>query len=45
MIKQRIAELGADRAARRRRAVRATMQAETESWRKIVQNSGIHKQG
>ncbi|MBI5132959.1 MAG: tripartite tricarboxylate transporter substrate binding protein [Rhodopseudomonas palustris] len=45
VIKQRIAELGAIALHGDAAQFGAMMQAETESWRKVVQNSGIHKQG
>lgn len=45
VIKQRIAELGAIALHGDAAQFGAMMQAETESWRKIVQNSGLHKQG
>lgn len=44
-IKQRIAELGAIPLHGNAQEFAAMMRAETESWRKIVEMSGVHKEG
>ncbi|WP_022723583.1 tripartite tricarboxylate transporter substrate binding protein [Rhodopseudomonas sp. B29] len=44
-VKQRIAELGAIPLHGNAQQFAAMMRAETESWRKIVEMSGVHKEG